>query len=51
VIFTGIALKLEKVGSTSSLPFTATEDIKQFYCLNTVLNNKTWPLIIYLKIV
>ena len=52
VIFSGIALNLEKVSSTlsssnqpcPSLPFVATVDRKCFQCLNTVSNNQTEPL-------
>lgn len=52
VIFSGIALNLEKVGSTfsgsnqpcPSLPFVATVDKKYFQCLNTVSNNQTESL-------
>ena len=49
--FAGIASKLEKVGLRCSsfnpfpsLPSVATDDWKQFQCLNIVLNNKTRPL-------
>lgn len=52
VIFSGIALNLEKVSSTlsssnqpwPSLPFVATVDRKYFQCLKTVSNNQTKPL-------
>ena len=51
VIFAGIALKLGKVGPTfscfnphPSLPSVATDNGKQFQCLNIILNNKTGPL-------
>ena len=51
VIFAGITLKLFKVGPPfssfnpcSSCPSVATDDRKQFRCLNIVLNNKTGPL-------
>ena len=46
VLLLGMALKLEKVGATfssfnpfPSLPSVATDDRKQFQCLNIVLNN------------
>ena len=51
VIFAGITLKLFKVGPPfpsfnpcSSCPSAATDDRKQFRCLNIVLNHKTGPL-------
>ena len=53
VIFAGIGLKLEKVGQTFSssnqcppLPSVATDDRKEFQCLNIVSNNKTEPLLL-----
>ena len=50
VLLIGMALKLEKVGANffksqsisiqcPSLPSVATDDRKQFHCLNIVLNN------------
>ena len=53
VVFTGIALNVEKVGPTFSIfnpcpslsPF-ALDDRKQFPCLNIVLKNKTGPFLL-----
>ena len=53
VVFTGIALNVEKVGPTFSSfnpcpslsPF-APDDRKQFPCLNIVLKNKTGPFLL-----
>ena len=51
VIFAGMAWKLKNVGSTylsfnpcQSLPSVATEDRKQFQCLDTALKNIPGPL-------
>jgi len=48
VTFAGIALKLEDVGPIFNpcpfLPSVATDDRKQFQCLNIILENTTKPL-------
>ena len=55
VIFAAIPLKLEKVGPFfqsfnpyPSLQSAATDDRKQFQCINIVLNKKTGPLFLVL---
>ena len=51
VFFAGMALKLEKIAPTfsssnpyPSVSFFASDNRKDFLCLNIILNNKTGPL-------
>lgn len=59
VFFAGIALKLGIVGPIFlsfnpcpwSFPSVATEDSKQFQCLNIILNNKTGPVFLDINLI